>query len=63
MQESLDEFKSWPDTTTDSGVICLLASERVGRVGWGGWGRVGQGRAGQGPNCPVGLEIVCLRLL
>ena len=26
MHENLDEFKFWPDTTTDSKVICPLAS-------------------------------------
>ena len=29
MHESLDEFKFWPDTTTDSGVICPRASENL----------------------------------
>ena len=27
MHESLDEFEFWPDTTTDSRVICPWASE------------------------------------
>ena len=27
MHESLDEFKFWPDTTTNSRVICPCASE------------------------------------
>ena len=29
MHESLDEFKFWPDTTTDSRVICPCASEKL----------------------------------
>ena len=29
MHESLDEFKFRPDTTTDSGVICPFASEKL----------------------------------
>ena len=29
MHESLDEFKFWPDTTTDSIVICPCASEKL----------------------------------
>ena len=28
MHESLDEFQFWPDTTTDSRVICPWASEK-----------------------------------
>ena len=29
MHENLDEYKFRPDTTTDSGVICPLASEKL----------------------------------
>ena len=29
MHESLDEYKFQPDTTTDSGVICPFASEKL----------------------------------
>ena len=29
MHESLDEFQFWPDTTTDSRVICPWASENL----------------------------------
>ena len=29
MHESLDEFKFWPDTTTNSRVICPCASEKL----------------------------------
>ena len=29
MRESLDEFKFWPDTTTNSRVICPCASEKL----------------------------------
>ena len=29
MHERLDEFKFWPDTTTDSRVICPCASEKL----------------------------------
>ena len=29
MNESLDEFKFWPDTTTNSGVICPCRSEKL----------------------------------
>ena len=29
MHENLDEFEFVPDTTTDSGVICPLASEKL----------------------------------
>ena len=29
MHESLDEFKFWPDTSTDSKVICPWASEKL----------------------------------
>ena len=29
MHESLDEFKCWPDTTTNSRVICPWASEKL----------------------------------
>ena len=29
MHESLDEFKFWPDTTTDYRVICPCASEKL----------------------------------
>ena len=29
MHESLDEFKFWPDTATDSRVICPCASEKL----------------------------------
>ena len=29
MHESLDDFKFWPDTTTDSRVICPCASETL----------------------------------
>ena len=29
MAESLDEFKFWPDTTTNSRVICPCASEKL----------------------------------
>ena len=29
MHESLDEFKFWPDTTTDSIVICPCSSEKL----------------------------------
>ena len=29
MHDSLDEFKCWPDTTTNSRVICSCASEKL----------------------------------
>ena len=29
MHKSLDEFKFWPDTTTDTRVICPCASEKL----------------------------------
>ena len=29
MHESLDEFEFWPDTTTDSRVVCPCASEKL----------------------------------
>ena len=29
MHESLDEFKFWPDTATDSRVICPCVSEKL----------------------------------
>ena len=29
MHKSLDEFKFWPDTTSDSRVICPCASEKL----------------------------------
>ena len=29
MNERLDEFKFWPDTTTNSRVICPCASEKL----------------------------------
>ena len=29
MHESLDEFKFWPDTTTDSRVICPCMSKKL----------------------------------
>ena len=29
MHKSLDEFKFWPDTTTDTRVICTCASEKL----------------------------------